>query len=79
MNKILKPLKKLGKSLYDFVDKFIVTPISTLVYKIGNRLGKEDKLEKLLNRPNFILIISFYFYLVIVNLHNFCFCLFLNC
>jgi YbbR domain-containing protein len=61
MNKILKPLKKLGKSLYDFVDKFIVTPISTLVYKIGNRLGKEDKLEKLLNRPNFILIISLIF------------------
>lgn len=69
MNKILKPLKKLGKSLYDFVDKFIVTPISTLVYKIGNRLGKEDKLEKLLNRPNF------YFNYFI----NFCFCLFLNC
>lgn len=52
--------KFLGK-LYKIVDVAIVTPISTVVYKIQNKLGKESKIEKLLNRSNALLILSLIF------------------
>ena len=57
--------KKIFKSLYKVVDKLIVTPISTLIYKIQSKVGKDSKIEKLLNRPNALLILSLIFAVVL--------------
>lgn len=56
--------KNLCKNLYKIIDKSIVTPISTVVYKIQNKLGKDSKIEKLLNRPNALLVLSLVFAIV---------------
>lgn len=53
--------KSIFKGIYKVIDKVIVTPISTLIYKIQNKLGKDSKIEKLLNRPNALLILSLLF------------------
>ena len=66
--KIFVPFKKLFKFIYNIIDKFIVTPISTLIYKIQLRFGKENKLEKLLNRPNFLLYLSLVFAILLFYL-----------
>lgn len=60
--------KKIFKSLYKVVDKLIVTPISTLIYKIQSKVGKDSKIEKLLNRPNALLILSLIFAVVLFSL-----------
>ncbi|MGN1338496.1 MAG: YbbR-like domain-containing protein [Candidatus Coprovivens sp.] len=65
MNNIFKPLKNLILIIYKFIDKFIVTPISTLIYKINSKIGKENKLEKLLNLPNVLLYVSLLFAVVL--------------
>lgn len=57
--------KSILKVVYRIVDKLIVTPISTLIYKIQNKLGKDSKIEKLLNRPNALLILSLLFAVVL--------------
>ena len=43
------PVKKIIRGIGKVVDKVIVTPISTLVYKIQLKLGKDSKIEKILN------------------------------
>ena len=58
MNKIFNFIKFIILKIYGFIDKFIVTPISTLIYKIQIKIGKESKLEKILNRPNVLLYMS---------------------
>ncbi len=65
MSKKFKPLKKVGKGLYRIVDKLIVTPISTVVYHIRDRIGKDSKIEKILNRPNVLLYLSLAFAIVL--------------
>ncbi|MBR4693904.1 MAG: hypothetical protein IKP07_03750 [Bacilli bacterium] len=60
-----KAFKNFFKNIYKVIDKLIVTPISTLVYKIQSRLGKDNKLEKILNRPNVLLYISLVFAVLI--------------
>lgn len=57
-NKKKNPVKKIFKKLYKLVDGLIVTPISTFVYKIQKRLGNNNGLEKILNRPYALLILS---------------------
>ena len=57
-NKKNKPLKKIFKKLYKLLDGLIVTPISTVVYKVRKKLGKDNKLEKILSRPYALLILS---------------------
>lgn len=57
--------KSILKGIYKVVDKLIVTPISTIIYKIQNKLGKDSKIEKLLNRPNALLILSLLFAVVL--------------
>jgi YbbR domain-containing protein len=66
--KFLVPFKKFFKLIYNIIDRFIVVPISTLVYKIQLRFGKENKLEKLLNRPNFLLYLSLVFAILLFYL-----------
>lgn len=53
-----KSPKKIFKKLYKLLDKLIVTPISVIVFKIQKKIGKENSLEKILNRPYALLIIS---------------------
>lgn len=59
--KIVKPFKKLFKKIHKIIDKGIVTPISTVIYKIQKKLGNEKKLDKILNRPHMLLYISLFF------------------
>lgn len=59
------PFKVLCKKIYKLIDKLIVTPISTLVYKIQNKLGKDSKIEKMLNRPNALIVLSLIFALIL--------------
>lgn len=46
------------KTLYGVLDKYIVTPISRLIYSVSSHLKNSNKLEKLLNRPNILLYIA---------------------
>lgn len=57
-NKKNKPFKKLFKKIYKIIDGLIVTPISTIVYKVQKKIGNDNKLEKLLSRPYALLILS---------------------
>lgn len=68
MNKIAKFFKKIGSAIYNFVDRIIVTPISTLVYKIQNKFGNNSKLEKILNRPHILLYLSLIFAIILFYL-----------
>ncbi len=65
MNNIVRAFKNLGKKIYKLIDKLIVVPISTLVYKIQLKIGKESKLEKMLNKPSFLIFISLAFAVVL--------------
>lgn len=58
MNKIKSFFKNLFALIYKFLDKFIVTPISSLIYKMGGKITNENKIEKILNRPNVLIYIS---------------------
>jgi len=58
MNKIVSAFVGFFKLIYRIIDKIIVTPISTVVYKIGRRFSKENRLDKILNRPNVLLFVS---------------------
>lgn len=58
MNKIFKALKKIGTKIYKLVDQLIVVPISSFIYRITSKLNKDNKLEKILNRPNVLIYIS---------------------
>ena len=58
MSKISNFFKKIGKGIYKFVDKFIVTPISKVVYEVSAKIKQFDKLEKVLNRPNVLIYVS---------------------
>lgn len=61
----VKSGKKILKKLYKLLDKLIVTPISSVVFKIQKRFGKENSLEKLLNRPYALLFISLFFAIIV--------------
>ncbi len=60
-NKFLKPFASFFKGIYKLIDKILITPISTIVYKISKKIGKESRIEKILNRPNMLLYISLVF------------------
>lgn len=59
------PFKNLFKNIYKIIDKILIIPISTVVYKIQSKLGRDSKIEKLLNRPNALLILSLIFAVVL--------------
>lgn len=64
-NKLVNAFQSIFKGIYKFLDKILITPISTIVYKIGNKLGKGSKLEKLLNKPNMLIYISLIFAIIL--------------
>lgn len=52
-------MKKIFAKIYNFIDKYIVVPISRLVYYLNKKLKKnQGKLDKVLNRPNFLIYLS---------------------
>ena len=57
-NKKNNKSKKIFKKIYNIIDGLIVTPISTLVYKVQKKIGNDNKFEKLLSRPYALLILS---------------------
>ena len=59
MSKIISPIIALFKFIYKIIDKFIVVPISRLVYRL-NELSRNNsgKFEKILNRPNVLIYVS---------------------
>ena len=66
MSKIFKLILSLFKWLYKILDKFIVTPISKLIYNLNKKIQKNNgKLEKILNRPNMLLYMSLIFAVVV--------------
>lgn len=52
------PVVTFFKKLYKIVDTVIVTPISTVIYKIQKKFGNDNKLEKLLGRPHVLFVLS---------------------
>lgn len=59
MRKIIKGIGNFIKKIYDFFDKYLVTPISKFVYRIITNFNKKTGgLEKLLNRPNVLFYLS---------------------
>ncbi len=49
-------------SLYNFIDRILITPISRLIYLITDKLKyNSNKIEKILNRPNILLYLSLIF------------------
>lgn len=66
MMKIFKPFIKLIKFIYSLIDKYIVVPISRLVYRI-NELSRNNsgKIERILNRPNVLIYVSLFCAIVV--------------
>ena len=56
MRTLIKFFVKLFKGIYKLIDKVIVTPISKYTYRIIKKFNKRTGgIDKLLNRPNFLL------------------------
>lgn len=52
-------IKKFFKKIYNFIDKCIVVPISRAVYYLSKKFKKnQGKLDKVLNRPHFLIYLS---------------------
>ena len=52
-------IKKFFKKIYSFIDKCIVIPISRAVYYLSKKFKKnQGKLDKVLNRPHFLIYLS---------------------
>ncbi len=59
MSKIFNAIANFFKAFYYLIDRYIVTPISKLVYAIGKRIGSNPiKIDSFLNRPNVLLYFS---------------------
>ena len=54
-------IKKFFRGIYNIIDKLIVVPISRTVYYFNKKLKKgQGKLDKLLNRPHFLVYLSLF-------------------
>lgn len=52
-------IKRFFKKIYNFIDKCIVVPISRAVYYLSKKFKKnQGKLDKVLNRPHFLIYLS---------------------
>ena len=59
MSKIFKFIFLIFKGLYNLLDKFVITPISRVIYKINELIrNNSGRIEKILNRPNVLIYIS---------------------
>lgn len=61
MSKILKAFLSLFKGIYNLIDKFIIVPISRLIYRLNELIrNNSGRIEKVLNRPNVLIYISLF-------------------
>ncbi len=61
MSKILKAIGKFFLGIYSIIDKFIIVPISRLIYRLNELLrNNSGKIEKILNRPNVLIYVSLF-------------------
>ena len=52
-------MRKLLRKIYNFIDKKIVVPISRMIYYLSKKFKKnQGRLDKILNRPNFLIYLS---------------------
>ena len=52
-------IKRFFKKIYKFIDKYIIVPISRAVYYLSKKFKKnQGKLDKILNRPHFLVYLS---------------------
>ena len=52
-------ITKFFKKVYSIIDKFIVVPISRAIYYLSKKVKKnQGKLDKILNKPNFLIYLS---------------------
>lgn len=52
-------MKKVFRKIYNFIDKNIVIPISRVIYYLSKKWkNHQGKLDKILNRPNFLVYLS---------------------
>ncbi len=52
-------IKRFFKKIYKFIDKYIIVPISRAVYYLSKKFKKnQGKLDKVLNRPHFLVYLS---------------------
>jgi len=59
MKKIINGIKHFLMAIYHLIDRFIVTPISRLIFSIREYLKTHNlKLDYIINRPNFIIYVS---------------------
>ncbi len=59
MKKIIRAILKVFRAIYRLIDKFIVTPISRLIFNIREYLRNHNiKLDYIFNRPNFMIYLS---------------------
>ena len=58
MNKVLNFFISIFKGIYHFIDKLFITPISRFIYNLGERLKGKSYLNKILNRPKFLVYAS---------------------
>ncbi len=65
MRKVFKWILSIFKALYRVLDKLIITPISRLIYKISDKLKGNNKVDRLLNRQNFLLYLSLFLAIVV--------------
>lgn len=66
MKKLILTIKNFFETILSLIDKFIVTPVTKLVYMIGNKYGKSGKqLENWLSTTNTLLYVSLFLALAI--------------
>ena len=54
-------ITRLFKKIYKFIDQKIVVPISRFIYYLSKKFKKnQGKLDKLLNRPHFLIYLSLF-------------------
>ena len=52
-------ITKFFKKIYNFIDKYIIVPISRAIYYLSKKFKKnQGKLDKILNRPHFLIYLS---------------------
>ncbi len=62
MSSIFKKIAGFFLGIYHILDKFIVTPLSRLIFHIGEKFkNNPSKIEKFLNRPHILIYVSLFF------------------
>ena len=61
MSKILKFFANIFIGIYHLIDKYIIVPISRLIYRINELIrNNSGRIEKVLNRPNVLIYVSLF-------------------